>query len=369
MIVTRITLGAAVCLALLLGLSLHESSGQQDKKKKEKKPETKVWTSASDPTLPADYKFQGEYVGEDKEGNKFGCQVIALAGGEFQAVLLPGGLPGAGWDGKNKILMDGNLRDDAVFFKPAEGKRKYLAQKPDEFSATSKFPPVGQVECKGKIESGILRASMGLKDLMLKKTERKSPTIGLKPPAGAVVLFDGTGTEEWNGGRLDKATGLLNTDGKDIVSKKKFNNYLAHVEFMLPFRPEGRGQGRGNSGFYQVQHYEVQILDSFGLEGKDNECGGIYTKVTPKLNMCLPPLTWQTYDIDFTNAVADSSGKVVKKARATVKLNGVVIHDDVEIAGPTGGHRKDQEGTPGSALLQGHGNPLQFRNIWFVEKK
>ena len=183
------------------------------------------------------------------------------------------------------------------------------------------------------------------------------------------MLFDGTNTDEWKGGRLDKSTGLLNTDGKDIVSKKKFNNYTAHVEFMLPYRPEGRGQGRGNSGFYQVHHYEVQILDSFGLEGKDNECGGIYTKVAPKLNMCLPPLTWQTYDVDFTNAVRGEDGKMVKKARATIKLNGVVIHDNVEISGPTGGHRSDPEGTPGPILLQGHGNPLQFRNIWIVEKK
>jgi hypothetical protein len=162
---------------------------------------------------------------------------------------------------------------------------------------------------------------------------------------------------------------LLNTDGSDIATKRKFNNYTAHVEFMLPFRPDARGQGRGNSGFYQVHHYEVQILDSFGLDGKNNECGGIYSKVDPKLNMCLPPLTWQTYDVDFTNAVQGPDGKVAKKARITLKLNGVVIHDNVEISGPTGGHRMDPEGTPGPILLQGHGNPLQFRNIWIVEKK
>ena len=183
-----------------------------------------------------------------------------------------------------------------------------------------------------------------------------------------MVLFDGTSTDEWKGGRLDKTTGFLNTDGSDIVSKKKFNNYTAHVEFMLPYRPDGRGQGRGNSGFYQVQHYEVQILDSFGLEGKDNECGGFYTKVAPKLNMCLPPLDLADLRRRLHQRRARGD-KVVKKARATVKLNGVVIHDNVEIGGPTGGHRSEPEGTPGPILLQGHGNPLQFRNIWFVEKK
>jgi hypothetical protein len=87
--------------------------------------------------------------------------------------------------------------------------------------------------------------------------------------------------------------------------------------------------------------------------------------------MCLAPLQWQTYDVDFTNAVPDPDNpkKVAKHARITVKHNGVVIHDDVEIPGPTGGHWDMPEGTPGPFVLQGHGNPLQFRNIWVVEKK
>ena len=112
---------------------------------------------------------------------------------------------------------------------------------------------------------------------------------------------------------------------------------------MLPYRPDGRGQGRGNSGFYQVLMYEVQVLDSFGLDGKNNECGGVYKKADPKVNMCLPPLVWQTYDVDFTNAVAEG-GKVVKNARLTLKHNGVVVHDDLEIDGKTGGARNDPEG-------------------------
>ena len=112
----------------------------------------------------------------------------------------------------------------------------------------------------------------------------------------------------------------------------------------------------------------MQILDSFGLEGKNNECGGVYTKLEPKLNMCLPPLTWQTYDIEFTNAVL-KDGKKVKTARITAKLNGVLIHDNAAISGPTGGHRSEKlEGTPGPFILQGHDNPLQFKNIWVVRK-
>jgi hypothetical protein len=202
----------------------------------------------------------------------------------------------------------------------------------------------------------------------LKKVVRKSPTLGAKPPEGAIVLFDGTSTDAFQGGRLDEKTKLLNTDGKDIRTKQKFSNYTMHVEFMLPFRPQARGQGRGNSGFYQIDMYEMQILDSFGLAGMDNECGGIYKKARPKLNMCFPPLSWQTYDVEFTNAVVEN-GKKVKNAVLTARLNGVVIHDKLEINGKTGGSRKEPEGTPGPMKFQGHGNPLQFRNIWIVEKK
>jgi len=206
------------------------------------------------------------------------------------------------------------------------------------------------------------------KSFELKRVTRQSQTLGAKAPEGAIILFDGTNTAEWSGGRIDKATSFLNTDGRDIASKRKFQNYTVHLEFMLPYRPDARGQGRGNSGFYQVNHYEVQILDSFGLEGKNNECGGVYTRAEPKVNMCLPPLAWQTYDIDFTNALQEN-GKKVAPSRMTARLNGVVIHDNLALAGTTGGARSEPEGTPGPFLLQGHGNPLQFKNAWVVEKK
>lgn len=328
-----------------------------------------VWTDPNDPKIPPDFKIQGEYVGEIKGGEKIGCQVIALGKEAFQAVVLPGGLPGEGWDGKNKILMDGKLDGAKAEFKPSAGKKQYLAKPVDVFSATSKFPPVGQKDytatvsgdtMSGKTEDG--------KAFELKKVVRKSTTMGAKPPEGALVLFDGKNTDEWNRGRLDKENGILNTDGNDILSKKKFSNYTLHVEFMLAYRPDERGQGRGNSGVYQVDLYEIQVLDSFGLDGKNNECGGFYTKADPKVNMCLPPLVWQTYDVEFTNAVAED-GKKTKNARGTVKHNGVLIHDNVEVNGPTGGGRNEPEGTPGPIKLQGHGNPTQYRNIWIVEKK
>jgi uncharacterized protein (TIGR03000 family) len=337
--------------------------------KGEKKP-AGAWTDPKDPKLPIDFAIQGEYVAKEKGG--FGVQIIALGGGRFQAVVLTGGLPGAGWDGKNKCLLDGNLEGGKATFKAANGKRKYLAQSPDEFSATSKFPPVGQQDFyAGSADGKTMQLTLSGRAPTLDKIVRASPTLGQKPPPGATILFDGTSADEWNAARVDKTTGLLNTDGHDITTKRRFNNYTVHVEFLLPYRPDARGQGRGNSGFYQVSQYEVQILDSFGLDGKDNECGGIYSRIAPSVNGCLPPLQWQTYDIDFTNAVPDANDpkKPAKKSRITCKLNGITIHDNVEIPGPTGGAWPQPEGTPGPLILQGHGNPLQFRNIWIVEKK
>jgi hypothetical protein len=362
---------AVVPLLLATGLALAALPDERGITDKVKAKPREVWTSASDPTLPADFKVQGEYVGAIQGGGKVGAQVIALGDGAFQAVICPGGLPGAGWDGKNKVLLAGKISDEGgASFEPAKGKRRYLARKPDEFSATAKFPPAGQKEYKAKISDGVMTGQTDDgKTFELKKTTRESPTLGKSPPANAIVLFDGTNIKEWTAGRLDKKTSLLNTDGRDIRTKRKFNNYTAHVEFLLPYRPRARGQGRGNSGFYQVDQYEVQILDSFGLEGKDNECGGIYSLLAPKVNMCLPPLVWQTYDVEFTNAVRDESGKKVKNTRITLKHNGVVVHDNAELKSVTGGARAEPEGTPGPLQLQGHGNPLQFRNIWVVEKK
>ena len=329
-----------------------------------------VWTDSKAADLPKDFQVQGEYEGSAEGGDKLGIQVIALGKGAFQAVIHPGGLPGAGWKGEEKFLMDGTTEGEAIEFKPAAGDRKYLAQAPGEFSAISgphrnsdkKWSATwSSDELKGKTHEG--------KSFTAKKTTRVSPTMGAKAPEGAVVLFDGKSTDKWKGGRADEATGFLNTDGNDVTTKDKYGSYTLHLEFMLPYRPDARGQGRGNSGVYMVDHYELQVLDSFGLAGKDNECGGIYQKASPKVNMCLPPLTWQTYDIEFTKAETDADGKKTKNAILSVRHNGVPIHENLELTGKTGGARAEPEGTPGPIKLQGHGNPLQYRNIWLVEKK
>jgi hypothetical protein len=328
-----------------------------------------VWTDPADKTLPADFQLQGEYAGASNTDTPFGAQVIALGQGAFQAVVYPGGLPGAGWDGRQKTLMDGKRDGDRAVFAPTTGRRRYLAAKPEEFSAVSAFPPAGQRDCTATIAGGALRGTMDGQNFELKKTVRQSPTLGRPPPAGAMVLFDGKTAAAVDRGRLDEHCGVLNTDGRDVSTTREFGSYTLHVEFMLPYRPDARGQSRGNSGLYLANRYEVQLLDSFGLDGKSNECGGVYTRLAPKVNMCLPPLQWQTFDIDFTNAAADGTGKKVSGARLTARLNGVLVHDDVEVAGPTGGARGREEGTPGVLRLQGHRNFVQFRNLWLVEKK
>src|SRR5690606_29964707 len=183
---------------------------------------------------------------------------------------------------------------------------------------------------------------------------------------GAVVLFDGTPetvAAHWERAVLD---GELLSEG--ALSRTTFGDFTLHLEFRLPWMPKARGQGRGNSGLYVAGRYEVQMLDSFGLSGADNECGGIYKVAEPEQNLCYPPLRWQTYDVDFTAAKFDAGGNKTANAKLTVKHNGYPIHENLELPGPTGGARSKDENGPGPVFLQDHGNPVRYRNIWVVEK-
>ena len=198
----------------------------------------------------------------------------------------------------------------------------------------------------------------GAKMGVLKKVDRKSPTLGAKPPKGAVVLFEGSDTENFKPGRMTEDH-LLMEGAKSI---QLFQDHLLHLEFRLPYKPAARGQGRGNSGLYLQGRYEVQMLDSFGLEGKSNECGGVYGIAPPRENMCFPPLTWQTYDVEF-RAAGFKDGQKTKNAwiRAT-QWRG--HHDHLDLPKRTTASPLKEGPEPGLVYLQNHGNPVRYRNIW-----
>jgi hypothetical protein len=292
-----------------------------------------------------DYALQGEYTGmlDTPDGKqKFGVQVIAQGGGVFDVVGFHGGLPGDGWNGEHHVRVDDvKAENGTLSFKDKHGS--------------------------GELKDGVIICTLAGSNKpsgKLRRVVRKSPTLGAKPPKGAVVLFDGSSADAFQGGRMTD-DGLLM---EGATSHQKFGDHKIHIEFRLPYQPQDRGQARGNSGIYVQGRYEVQMLDSFGLEGKDNECGGIYTVRKPNENMCLPPLQWQTYDIDFTAAKYDD-GKLVSPPKMTVRHNGVLIQENVELD-PTQGTRAAPVKAgpePGPVYLQNHGCPVRYRNIWVVE--
>ena len=208
------------------------------------------------------------------------------------------------------------------------------------------------------------------------KPEDLKDAESTKPPAGAVVLFDGTDFSRWvkKDGKSevkwtlkDGAMGGVKGHG-DIITKEKFaGKFKLHVEFRVPYEPGASGQGRGNSGVYVQGRYEVQVLDSYGLKSSNTDCGAIYTVSAPSVNACKAPTVWQSYDIEFT-APAFENGKKTEPARMTVYQNGVKIQDNVAI--PVDNTRAGLGGdpaTPGPILLQDHGHPVQYRNIWLVK--
>lgn len=294
-----------------------------------------------------DFVIQGEYAGEN-DGKSYGVQIWAQGGGKFEAVSYQGGLPGAGWDGDRTTVK-------RVVGTRAEGEKSAV------FAAED-----GTIKAEVDGANILVNNADGVKIMELNRVNRESPTLGAPPPENAVVLFDGKGVNRFPNSKVDEKTGALE---QGITSEDTFGDCSLHVEFFLPFVPEGRGQGRGNSGLYVQGRYEVQMLDSFGLEGKDNECGGLYKTAAPRVNMCLPPLTWQTYDVDFTAAKFDVDGKKTANAKITVKHNGVVIHENQEVPAITGGaQNKVEDATPGPVYFQNHGNPVRYRNIWVVRK-
>jgi hypothetical protein len=221
-------------------------------------------------------------------------------------------------------------------------------------------------------------------DLKLLKAEDAKDAPGKKAPDGAIILFDGKSLDGWTHRDGKNAAawkildgGIMQVNGGDIITKQKFDGkFTLHVEFRVPYMPKAGGQGRGNSGVYLQGRYEVQVLDSYGLKSQDNDCGGIYTVAAPLVNACKAPTVWQTYDIVFQSPMC-KDGKIVEPAVMTVHHNGVLIHDKQRVARKKDGKEEivtnttaglgGDPCTPGPILLQDHGNPVQFRNVWLVK--
>jgi hypothetical protein len=215
-------------------------------------------------------------------------------------------------------------------------------------------------------------------DVKLLKPADKEDVKSVPPPEGATVLFDGNNLDHWvyrNDPKKPAAWtlvegGAMQVKGGDIVTKEKFDGHFKlHVEFRVPYLPKATGQGRGNSGVYLQGRYEVQVLDSYGLVSEEHDCGGIYGIAKPLVNACKAPTVWQSYDVDFTSPKFEG-GKKTELGRITVLHNGIKIHDNVKLTkdNTTSGAGGDPA-TPGPIMLQDHGNPVQFRNIWIVTSK
>jgi hypothetical protein len=195
-----------------------------------------------------------------------------------------------------------------------------------------------------------------------------------QPPSDAIVLFDGKDLSHWR----DKGTGgpaqwkiedgaMLTTKG-DIETTNVFGDMQLHLEFREPVPAKRDGQGRGNSGVFLMDQYEVQVLDCYHNKTyADGTTGALYGQHPPLANACRPPGEWETYDILFTAPRFAEDGKLLSPAYVTVILNGVVVQDHQAFRGDTNWRVPGKYTAHAAKLplaLQYHDNPVAFRNIW-----
>ena len=290
-----------------------------------------------------DFALMGEFLGEitpvDGEKAQLGLQLRALGDGSFDAQSFLGGLPGQDQHKPEAFRM--------------------IGQRSDDFVVLSGGPWVMIVEK----DHCILVDRKGNKIGKLNRLQRSSPSMGALPPEEAIVLFNGKNVDQFTNAQMTK-DGLL-MQGADL--KPMFQDFNLHVEFRIPYMPKAEGQSRGNSGLYLQSRYECQVLDSFGLEPLYNGLGSLYRFKKPDVNMAFPPLSWQTYDVQFTAPRWAADGSKLRNARITSWINGVKVQDNVELPNKTGAGMKEEP-----ILLpirfQDHGDPVRFRNVWLVDR-
>ncbi len=197
-------------------------------------------------------------------------------------------------------------------------------------------------------------------------------------PSDAIVLFGGNNLEQWVSDKDGSKAMWEVKDGiftvkagtGDIKTKQKFGSCQLHLEFRTPAVVEGTGQGRGNSGVFFQEKYEVQILDNYNnVTYSNGQCASVYKQHIPLVNACKGPGEWQSYDIIFTAPVFNKDGVKVASGYFTVIQNGILVQNQVEIKGTTEyiGLPKNEMHGLGSIKLQDHGNPMSFRNVWVRE--
>ena len=290
-----------------------------------------------------DFALMGEFLGEitpvDGEKEPLGLQLRSLGDGSFDAQSFLGGLPGQDKHKPEAFRM--------------------IGQRSDDFVVLSGGPWVMIVEK----DHCLLVDRKGNKIGKLNRLQRSSPSMGALPPEDAIVLFDGKNVDQFSNAQMTK-DGLL-MQGADL--KPMFQDFNLHVEFRIPYMPKAEGQSRGNSGLYLQSRYECQVLDSFGLDRLQNGLGSLYRFKKPDVNMALPPLSWQTYDVQFTAPRWAADGSKVRNARITSWINGVKVQDNVELPNKTGaGQQEEPILLP--TKFQDHGDPVRFRNVWLVDR-
>ncbi len=292
--------------------------------------------------------WEGRWLGSDFAEGPISAQIIAEGKGSFRAVIsvtVEGSGPFAG-------EMRGEDRGDKVAFKGT-------VDVGTEYG--------GVYEIAGGISNGSFAGEFSGSEnrgkFELKKVRKTSPTLGAKPPEGAIVLFDGKDISKWVKSKTEPNPWLPVGDAMEVrngsvQTVQEFGSFKLHLEFRTPFEPEARGQGRGNSGVYLPGGNEIQVLDSFGLPASKYDCAAFYGQAAPSVNACLPPEEWQTYDVTYIAPRFDEKGDSTENARITVLHNGIKIHDEFQ---------PSRKPVPkGGILLQDHGNKVQYRNIWLV---